>query len=102
MTISAPATPLSYLERFPLDILKIDRSFVGRLGPDPESATLVETMVRLGRSLGLEVVAEGVETADQLARLTEMGCDEGQGYFFSRPVKSNAAARILETVSLDS
>ncbi|QIN80192.1 PAS domain S-box protein [Rubrobacter marinus] len=86
---------LSYLRRFPVDNLKIDRSFVGRLEDDPESAAIVATTVSLARTLGLEVTAEGVETAEQLARLRELCCDLAQGYFFSRPLPAGAVFGLL-------
>ena len=90
---------LSYLKRLPVDGLKVDKSFVDRLDSDPESRAIVEAMVKLARTLGLKVIAEGVETPGQLASLTELGCDQGQGYYFGRPVEAAAAAEILETVS---
>ncbi len=76
---------LSRLRRFPVDYLKIDRSFVGGLGKDPDDTALVSEIVSLAHSLGLKVVAEGVDTAEQLARLREMGCEFAQGYYFSKP-----------------
>ncbi len=76
---------LSRLRRFPVGYLKIDRSFVVGLGKDPDDTVLVSGMVSLAHSLGLKVVAEGVETAEQLARLREMGCEFAQGYYFSKP-----------------
>lgn len=76
---------LTYLKRFPVEAIKIDRSFVAGLGLDAEDSTIVEAVVRLGASLGLTTVAEGIETPLQLARLRELGCPLGQGYLFSRP-----------------
>ncbi len=76
----------SYLRRFPVDILKIDQSFVAGLETDVESDAIVHAIVDLGHTLGLEVVAEGVETEGQLGRLREMGCDFAQGYLLSRAV----------------
>ena len=76
---------LTYLKRFPVEAIKVDRSFVSGLGIDPEDTTIVEAVVKLGHSLGLLVVAEGVETPLQLARLREISCDHGQGYVFGRP-----------------
>ncbi|HEY7626244.1 MAG TPA: EAL domain-containing protein, partial [Ilumatobacteraceae bacterium] len=76
---------LTYLKRFPVESIKVDRSFVSGLGIDSEDTTIVEAVVKLGHSLGLVVVAEGVETPLQLARLREIGCDHGQGYVFGRP-----------------
>ncbi|HUC31864.1 MAG TPA: bifunctional diguanylate cyclase/phosphodiesterase, partial [Ilumatobacteraceae bacterium] len=83
---------LTYLKRFPVEAIKIDRSFVNGLGIDTEDSTIVEAVVKLGHSLNLTVVAEGVETPLQLSRLREIGCDRGQGYLFGRP----RPAEILE------
>ncbi len=76
---------LTYLKRFPIESIKIDRSFVTGLGIEAEDTTIVEAVVRLGQALGLHVVAEGIESPLQLARLRELGCDRGQGYLFGRP-----------------
>jgi diguanylate cyclase (GGDEF)-like protein len=76
---------LTYLKRFPVEAIKIDRSFVNGLGIDNEDSTIVEAVVNLGHSLGLMVVAEGVETPLQLSRLRELKCDRAQGYLFGRP-----------------
>ncbi len=76
---------LTYLKRFPVEAIKIDRSFVIGLGLEADDTSIVEAVVRLGHSLGLSVVAEGVETPLQLNRLRELGCDKGQGYLFGRP-----------------
>jgi diguanylate cyclase (GGDEF)-like protein/PAS domain S-box-containing protein len=87
---------LSRLERFPVDYIKIDRSFVGRLEEETGTRVLVKAMIDLSHALGLEVIAEGVETAGQLERLREMGCNLAQGYHFSRPVPSDAVRVLLE------
>jgi EAL domain-containing protein (putative c-di-GMP-specific phosphodiesterase class I) len=79
---------LSYLKRFPVDRLKIDRSFVSDMTTDGDSAAIVRTIIALGHNLGLKVLAEGVETDDQVDFLLANGCDELQGYWFSRPVSS--------------
>jgi diguanylate cyclase (GGDEF)-like protein len=79
---------LSYLHRFPIDIIKIDRSFILRLHEGVENQEIVKAIVNLGLNLGLMVVAEGVETKEQLDFLKNIGCHYGQGYFFSRPVDS--------------
>ena len=86
---------LSYLQRFPFDRMKIDRSFVDKLGTDKKSDAIVKTILMLGNNLGLEVVAEGVETAAQLELLQTLGCRLGQGYLFSRPVTAEEAAKLL-------
>ena len=87
---------LDYLRRFPFDTIKIDRSFVTGLLSSHESAAIVNAMAGLARSLDMEVVAEGVETQAQLDRLTALGCDYGQGYWFSPPVGYEGLCEILE------
>ncbi|MFM2052224.1 MAG: hypothetical protein RL456_261 [Pseudomonadota bacterium] len=86
---------LAYLKRFPVSKLKIDRSFIRDLMTDSSDAQLVNTMVAMGRNLGIAVLAEGVETQDQLARLVEIGCEAGQGYFFGRPLPAGEARQWL-------
>jgi len=81
---------LNYLKRFPVDVLKIDRSFVSGLGVDPEDSAIVAAVRALGGALGLDVVAEGVETELQAAKLLELDCPYAQGYLFSRPVPAGA------------
>lgn len=76
---------LTYLKHFPVEAIKIDRTFVSGLGLEADDTSIVEAVVRLGHSLGLTVVAEGVETPLQLNRLRELGCDKAQGYLFGRP-----------------
>jgi len=85
---------LSYLHRFPLNYLKIDRSFVMRLTTDNDNA-IVRTISTLARNLGMEVIAEGIETEEQYQQLKMLGCEYGQGYLFSRPVDSNGVRRLL-------
>jgi EAL domain-containing protein (putative c-di-GMP-specific phosphodiesterase class I) len=80
----------------PVDYLKIERSFVERLGDDPRNAEIVSGTITLAHTLGLEAVAEGVENAVQLERLREMGCDLAQGNHFSRPLAAVDAKRYLE------
>jgi len=77
---------LSYLKRFPLDSLKIDRSFIRDVTTDGDDATITRAVISMAHSLGLKVVAEGVETERQLAFLTEYGCDQIQGYFYAHPL----------------
>ena len=79
---------LAYLKNLPIDELKIDRSFVGTMVTDESDLTIVRSIIDLSHNLGLDVVAEGVEDADTLERLAEMGCDRAQGFFMSRPVPS--------------
>ncbi|MCW2539277.1 MAG: hypothetical protein JWN95_1002 [Frankiales bacterium] len=86
---------LSYLLRFPIDIIKIDRSFITDLGQDRISHEIVSAIIRLSHGLGMSVTAEGVETAEQLQLLTELGCDSCQGYFFARPMSDAAVGGIL-------
>ena len=84
---------LSYLNRLPIDTLKIDRSFITELSGG--SDTIVTAVIALGHSLGLKVIAEGVETADQLAYLASRGCDEMQGYLFSKPIPADEFAALV-------
>jgi EAL domain-containing protein (putative c-di-GMP-specific phosphodiesterase class I) len=86
---------LSYLHRFPVDMLKIDRSFVERLSHASDNAELARTIVRLGQSLQLVTVAEGVEDSAQFLALRRMGCDVGQGYYFGKPMASEEISRLL-------
>jgi diguanylate cyclase (GGDEF)-like protein len=86
---------LSYLKRFPLDALKIDQSFVRDLTRDPNDAAIVEASITLGKKLGLEVVAEGVETKEQFEFLRAHGCDLAQGYYVSRPLHKTELVELL-------
>lgn len=87
---------LAYLKRFPVDELKIDRSFVGGLDDNPEDATIVEVVIGLASVLGLQVVAEGVETFGQADRLQNLRCAQGQGYYFARPLPVSQLEELLE------
>lgn len=82
---------LSYLQRFPVNTLKIDRSFVSRITESDGTAEIVRTIMHLGQQLGMDVIAEGVETEQQSAQLKALGCEFGQGYYFSRPMDRSAA-----------
>jgi diguanylate cyclase (GGDEF)-like protein/PAS domain S-box-containing protein len=88
---------LSYLHKFPLDTLKIDRSFIARMNEDGENREIVRTIVSLGKNLGMDVVAEGVEETLQLADLRELDCKHGQGFFFARPMTSADASSLLSS-----
>jgi diguanylate cyclase (GGDEF)-like protein len=87
---------LSYLHRFPIDALKIDRSFVGKLGMNNETWKITQAIVSLAKTLGLGVTAEGVENLMQVRMLQTLGCDRGQGYYFSRPADSGEIESLLE------
>jgi EAL domain-containing protein (putative c-di-GMP-specific phosphodiesterase class I) len=89
---------LSSLKRFPVDRLKVDRSFVEHIANDPDDAAIVRTIIALGRNLGLKVVAEGVETAAQMQFLRDHACDEVQGFFFSRPISQQQFENLLRAV----
>lgn len=86
---------LSYLRRFPIDELKIDQSFVATVSIGPEQSALVRSIVKLGASLRLDTVAEGIEDAEQLSELRKLGADLGQGYFFARPMSADAISGLL-------
>ena len=88
---------LSYLRQFPTSVLKIDQSFVHEINADPVGTSIVCAVISMGKSLGHRVVAEGVETAAQLAFLKAQQCGEGQGYYFSRPLVPEQFARLSTT-----
>jgi diguanylate cyclase (GGDEF)-like protein len=87
---------LAYLRQFPIDLLKIDQSFVSGIGESPESAAIVHTLVQLGKVLGLETIAEGIETEDQKARLIAEKVDTGQGFLFARPLDVESVDKLLD------
>ena len=86
---------LSYLHRFPIDNLKIDRSFVSRIGEQGEHQEIIKTIITLAHQLGMEAIAEGVETPQQLNQLQVLNCKEAQGYLFAKPLEQEAAAALL-------
>ncbi|HTI64956.1 MAG TPA: EAL domain-containing protein, partial [Gemmatimonadaceae bacterium] len=90
---------LRYLQRFPVDILKIDKSFVDRIDHDDHDVALVRTIVTLSDMLGLTTVAEGIERAEQRARVQRLGCVLGQGHYFARPLDPDAIERVLESAA---
>lgn len=92
---------LSYLRQFPMDILKIDRSFISGTDTPKENAEIVRSIVDMAHSLGLRVTAEGVETQEQLQRLQSINCDRAQGYMFSKPMTPDAAGRIIRQAVSD-
>ncbi len=87
---------LSYLHRFPIDTLKVDRSFINSINDDTENSEIVRSIIMLAHNLGIEVIAEGVETREQLNYLQEIKCGYGQGYYYSRPVNSHRAADLIK------
>ena len=88
---------LAYLRQFPVDALKIDRSFVAAMGESPESAALVHALVDLGRTLGLETLAEGIEERGQLEALRREQCMRGQGFLLSKPTEPEAFEKLLDS-----
>src|SRR5579862_9138486 len=86
---------LSYLHSFPIDVLKIDRSFVGRMTEGDQPLQIVRTIIELARVLEIDVVAEGIETAEQLHLLRELGCRFGQGYLFAKPMPADDVSTLL-------
>jgi diguanylate cyclase (GGDEF)-like protein len=92
---------LQYLTRLPVDLLKIDRSFVAELNSTPEGAAVTEAIIRLSQVLHLTTVAEGIETPEQAAELQMLGCDTGQGYLFARPLPAAELATMLTRIDVD-
>jgi diguanylate cyclase (GGDEF)-like protein/PAS domain S-box-containing protein len=86
---------LSYLHRFPINTLKIDRSFVSSMSNDPENFEIASTIITLAHSLGMDAIAEGIETVEQCERLTALGCEMGQGYLFAKPMDRQATEDLL-------
>src|SRR5450755_3233044 len=92
---------LSYLQQFPIDVLKIDQSFVQRISSDPNDTTIVRAIIDMGRNLKHRVIAEGIETQEQLAFLQARHCSEGQGYLFSRPLAATQMASLIRARSTE-
>ena len=86
---------LSYLHKFPFDNLKIDRAFISSMTTNAKNAQIVRTIIVLAHNLGMTVTAEGVEVIEQLSELTALKCDEGQGYFFSKPVEAGEVEKLM-------
>jgi EAL domain-containing protein (putative c-di-GMP-specific phosphodiesterase class I) len=86
---------LSNLHSFPFDVLKIDRSFVGRMSDGDQALQIVRTIIELARVLGMDVVAEGIETPEQYQVLRQMGCRFGQGFLFARPMDASEISKML-------
>jgi EAL domain-containing protein (putative c-di-GMP-specific phosphodiesterase class I) len=86
---------LSYLHQFPIKTLKIDRCFVSNLGRRSESRKIVQAIVTLGRNLGMDVTAEGVENSRQIVELQAFDCSHAQGFLFSKPITREAAGKLL-------
>jgi EAL domain-containing protein (putative c-di-GMP-specific phosphodiesterase class I) len=88
---------LSYLCNFSFDIIKIDRSFINNISKIASSKMIVQSVVALGRALGMDIVAEGIETEVEAKMMAQFGCTELQGYYFSRPLEAEALVALLET-----
>ena len=91
---------LAYLQQFPVDTLKIDRSFISTMADSPESGALIRTFVQLGKTLGLETLAEGIEESAQYSQLERDQCDSGQGYIYARPLDADALEAFLTARSV--
>jgi EAL domain-containing protein (putative c-di-GMP-specific phosphodiesterase class I) len=88
---------LSQLKKFPVDTLKVDRSFIRELETEEEDRAITQAIITMGKTLGLTIVAEGVETAEQQSFLCNHACDEIQGYYFSKPVPCPDFEKLLRT-----
>jgi EAL domain-containing protein (putative c-di-GMP-specific phosphodiesterase class I) len=86
---------MAYLRRFDIDYLKIDQSFVRDVASDPGDRAIVRSIIAMAHELGLQVIAEGIETVEQKASLIDAGCDYGQGFLFSRAVPADEFERVL-------
>ena len=88
---------ITYLRQFPFDRIKIDKGFVADIATRPDCAAIVSAVAGLGRSLGISITAEGIETRDQLTMVRTAGCTHAQGYLFGRPVPASEILRVLST-----
>ena len=86
---------LAYLQQFPVDTIKIDRSFISAMADSPECGALIRTLVQLGKSLGLETLAEGIEESEQYSQLQREQCDSGQGFLYARPLDVDAVEAFM-------
>jgi EAL domain-containing protein (putative c-di-GMP-specific phosphodiesterase class I) len=91
---------LAYLQHFPIDIVKIDRSFVNQLGESGKGRSLARSIIAIAGSLGIDTIAEGIETPAQAADLTALDCDRGQGYHYSRPIPASDFEQLVERALL--
>jgi EAL domain-containing protein (putative c-di-GMP-specific phosphodiesterase class I) len=89
---------LAYLQQFPVDTMKIDKSFIARVNDSAEGLEIVRTIIELAHNMDMKVTAEGIESAEQLSRLAALNCELAQGYFLSRPLKMAAATELLEQI----
>jgi diguanylate cyclase (GGDEF)-like protein len=87
---------LAFLRQFPVDALKIDRSFISGIAGNPEAGALIHTLVQLGKNLGIETLGEGIEETSELDRLQREACDSGQGYLFARPLPADSITRLID------
>jgi EAL domain-containing protein (putative c-di-GMP-specific phosphodiesterase class I) len=92
---------LAYLRRFPISVLKIDQSFVEKIGTDPQDDAIVRSIVTLAHELGMQVIGEGIETYGQLELLRQLDCDYGQGFYFSSPLPAHVAQSLLAAQASD-
>ena len=97
--ILALYSSLSYLQRFPITAIKIDRSFISRIDAQFSGTEIVQAIIVLAKELGLETIAEGIETISQLHWLKEAGCDYGQGYLLYRPMDAESTETLLKNIS---
>jgi EAL domain-containing protein (putative c-di-GMP-specific phosphodiesterase class I) len=88
---------LNYLRQFPVETLKIDRQFVQQLNSDVKNVIIIKTLIELAQRLNLKVIAEGIETEEQMNFLKEQYCDEGQGYFFARPMSASQFEEYMQS-----